>query len=304
MLNVNEIKNLENRWKKYKRKKFFLFVVFPIFFIFTVVGIAGYFYFFSTNDIKTNKQSTKEKINSLKDTTLSKTKYEKNLKKESKKGDNNSKLVKKQTIDKNDTIKIKITVKKRNKKEQNTTVKADNGSEDIITLNTNFLQRIYKQVNASEVKTVKSATKRDGSVNLKIDNNSSKKENNIKESNRITSILTNKTSKKPKIIISSKKIDKIRYLKDRYFESNKAKYAIMLAKEYYLKRDYINALKWAVISNNSDSNNEESWILFAKCKVKLGKKYQAINALNAYLKVNSSKKIETLLIDIKNGVFK
>ena len=304
MLNVNEIRNLENRWKKYKRKKLFLSLVLPIFFIFIVVGAVGYFYFFNTGETKSYKQITKVETNNSKNSNLlSREEPKKNLKKESKKSDSD-KLIKKHTKDKKVAIKIDTTAKKKNKKEQNATVKADNTAEDTISLNTNFLQRIYKQGNISEENTAKQLTKTDKPMSLKVDNNLPKKESSITESNKTSSNLTDKTPKKPKIIISSKKIDKIRYLKDRYLESNKAKYAIMLAKEYYLKKDYKDALKWAVISNSSDSDNEDSWILFAKCKVKLGKKYQAINALSAYLKVNSSKKIETLLVDIKNGVFK
>jgi len=304
MLNVNEIRNLENRWKKYRRKKFFLSLILPMFFIFIVAGAVGYFYFFNTSDTKSYKQLTKVETNNSKNATLiSKEKPKKNLKKESRKSDND-KLVIKHAKDKKVATKIDTTVKKKNKKEQNATVKVGNTTEDTISLNTNFLQRIYKQGNISEENTAKQLTKTDKPMSLKAENNLPKKESNITESNKTSSNLTDKTPKKPKIIISSKKIDKIRYLKDRYLESNKAKYAIMLAKEYYLKKDYKDALKWAVISNSSDSDNEDSWILFAKCKVKLGKKYQAINALSAYLKVNSSKKIETLLIDIKNGVFK
>ena len=55
------------------------------------------------------------------------------------------------------------------------------------------------------------------------------------------------------------------------------------------------------IANNIDTENEKSWILFAKSKVKLGQKNDAILALKTYLKSNKSQSIQSLLNQIMVG---
>jgi len=105
-------------------------------------------------------------------------------------------------------------------------------------------------------------------------------------------------------LISSKKLNRIDYYKEKYFDSGKIIYANLIAQIFYDKAKYKESLKWAIIANDIDSSNEESWILFAKDKVKIGQKQDAINALEAYLKFNKSKKLSLLLSNIKNGVIK
>jgi hypothetical protein len=55
------------------------------------------------------------------------------------------------------------------------------------------------------------------------------------------------------------------------------------------------------MANQSDPENEKSWIWFAKSKVKLGEKEDAITALKAYLKHNKSRAAQTLLNQINLG---
>jgi hypothetical protein len=166
----------------------------------------------------------------------------------------------------------------------------------------NFLNHIYrKKTDKNRSKTILkpniSQNKKPVYKNINTESNKSKMKNALTKKNT-------PKPKKPKIIISSKKIDKIKYLKERYNESGKAIYAIMISKEYYRKKMYKESLVWAATANGIDSSNEDSWIMFAKNKVKLNQKNDAINALKAYLKVNSSKKIKILLTNITNGVFR
>ena len=72
----------------------------------------------------------------------------------------------------------------------------------------------------------------------------------------------------------------------------------MISEKFLEQKKYKKALKWALISNEIDDKNENSWILFAKSKMKMGKKQDAINALNAYLKNNHSTNVKNLLDDI------
>ena len=102
---------------------------------------------------------------------------------------------------------------------------------------------------------------------------------------------------KPKgmIKIETKEMNSIEYLKEKYEKTHSIVYALMLSEEYYLTKNYQESNKWAIISNNLDAENEKSWILFAKTKVKLGRKDDAITALKAYVKNNKSQAAQALL---------
>jgi len=106
---------------------------------------------------------------------------------------------------------------------------------------------------------------------------------------------------KKKISIDMQEIDTISYLKDKYYSTSSIVFALMLAEEYYYEKKYKNALKWALIANDIDSQNTKSWYWFAKAKVKLNQKEDAIRALKAYLSNNSSKRLSTLLHKIELG---
>lgn len=108
---------------------------------------------------------------------------------------------------------------------------------------------------------------------------------------------------KPKglIRIETQEVNSIAYLKDKFEKTQNIIFALMLSEEYYLNKNYGESNKWALIANGIDSDNEKSWVWFAKSKVKLGQKEDAIVALKAYLKNNKSKTIESLLSQINIG---
>lgn len=108
---------------------------------------------------------------------------------------------------------------------------------------------------------------------------------------------------KPKgiIKIETQEVNSIKYLKERFEKSHNIIFALMLAEEYYISKNYQDSNKWAIIANTIDANNEKSWILFAKSKLKLGSKKDAISALEAYLKNNKSKAAQSLLTQITSG---
>ena len=108
---------------------------------------------------------------------------------------------------------------------------------------------------------------------------------------------------KPKgiIKIETQEVNSIKYLKERFEKSHNIIYALMLAEEYYLAKNYQDSNKWSIIANTIDADNEKSWILFAKSKLKLGHKQDATSALEAYLKNNKSKVVQNLLTQIMSG---
>ena len=110
-----------------------------------------------------------------------------------------------------------------------------------------------------------------------------------------------KKPKKEKILINMKEVDAISYLKERYYATSNIVFSLMLAEEYFEKKKYKETLEWALTANDIDSKNIKSWYWFAKAKVKLNKKSDAIRALKAYLLTNKSQRLSTLLHKIENG---
>ena len=74
-----------------------------------------------------------------------------------------------------------------------------------------------------------------------------------------------------------------------------------VAYNVYTTKNYTESSKWALIANQLDPDSEKSWLWFAKSKLKLGQKEDAIVALKAYLKTNKSKAAQTLLNQISLG---
>jgi hypothetical protein len=103
------------------------------------------------------------------------------------------------------------------------------------------------------------------------------------------------------IKIETHEVNSIQYLKDKFDKTHNITFALMLAEEYYLAKNYNESNKWALIANNTDSENEKSWIWFAKSKIKLGHKEDAALALKAYLKNNKSQAAQSLLNQINVG---
>jgi tetratricopeptide (TPR) repeat protein len=77
--------------------------------------------------------------------------------------------------------------------------------------------------------------------------------------------------------------------------------ALFLARFYYDKKQYKEALKWSLETNKLDSDIEESWLLFAQSKAKLGQRKEAIRVLQAYYDRTGSAKSKKLLDHIRRG---
>ncbi len=258
MLNVNEIRNLENSWKKYKRKKYLLYLC--IFGIFMAIVLFCFLLFYEFYTVKSNHNSSNRNY-----LILNKNKKKNNI----------------------NPIKEKNVIIEKNKKIRH------NNDLKVLSLNTNFLNHIYTNENKNIPKKNKISKKTIKNKIIK-----------TKSNNTIQPTIAKHNPKKQIILISSQKLDKIDYYKEKYFNSGKIIYANLISQIFYNEAKYKKSLKWAIIANNIDSLNEESWILFAKDKVKIGQKQDAIKALEAYLRLNKSKKLSLLLSNIKNGVVK
>jgi len=94
---------------------------------------------------------------------------------------------------------------------------------------------------------------------------------------------------------------KINIKKKSFIDTKSYKDSLSLAKSYYDKGQYLEAEKWALVTNNINSKLEEGWLIFAKAKVKMGDKDEAIEVLNVYIKKTDSESAKKLLLDIQQG---
>ena len=90
----------------------------------------------------------------------------------------------------------------------------------------------------------------------------------------------------------------------RFKQSNNPDLSLFIAKKYYEQKNYKQAYNYALITNRIDSTIDESWIVFSKALVKLGKKEFAIKVLQDYTQNSQSSTANILLSDIKSGKFR
>lgn len=113
-----------------------------------------------------------------------------------------------------------------------------------------------------------------------------------------------KTEKAKKIVIAREtSIQDIKDAEKRFKKSNSPALSLFLAKQYYARGDYSKSYNYALITNQLDKNNEDSWLIFSRSLVKLGKVKLAKKALNEYIRFSHSSNAELLLDDITTGEF-
>ena len=108
------------------------------------------------------------------------------------------------------------------------------------------------------------------------------------------------SAKQQKIDIELKETKTLEVLEERYSRHKSADTAAMIASEHYKNGDFQKAYKWAISANNLDAKNEKSWIVFAESANKLGKKEEAVSALENYIRSSQSDAAKSVLLKIKN----
>lgn len=94
------------------------------------------------------------------------------------------------------------------------------------------------------------------------------------------------------------KSSKFSKIEKKFGKTHDFRLALKLSKLYFKKKRYKQSLKWSMIANELNDKDENSWIMFAKSKVKLGDKKSAKSALLTYNRVYKSKRVKRLL----NGI--
>ncbi|HHO42363.1 MAG TPA: hypothetical protein ENN12_03285 [Epsilonproteobacteria bacterium] len=97
--------------------------------------------------------------------------------------------------------------------------------------------------------------------------------------------------------------DAIDDVKARFLEQKDPNDALFVAMTLYEQGDYASAHDWAVEVNKITQNIEDSWLVLAKSKAKLGRKKEAIDLLRAYAENSDSKNALELADKIKQGAY-
>ncbi len=117
----------------------------------------------------------------------------------------------------------------------------------------------------------------------------------VKSTNRDGSLSINRNNEN--------KLD-INDLQSRFKETSNANLGLFIARYYYDHGNYDEAYNYALKTNNINNRIDESWILFAKSLVKLGRTDQAKKTLQLYITQSNSETARGLLDAIERGNFK
>jgi len=102
-----------------------------------------------------------------------------------------------------------------------------------------------------------------------------------------------------KINMTTTSINYIETIKKKFIKTKKPREAMLLAKAYYAKKEYSKSEEWALRANKLNNKLDESWLLFAQSKVKLGKRHEALQILVSYYQKSHSPKAKLLIEKIK-----
>lgn len=127
------------------------------------------------------------------------------------------------------------------------------------------------------------------------------KESAYLTSNELATINNSLDSRKlKKINMTTSSANYIETIKKKFISTKKPREALLLAKAYYAKKEYSKSEEWALRANKLNTKLDESWLLFAKSKAKLGKRDEALKILVNYYKKSRSPKARELIDNIKN----
>lgn len=110
--------------------------------------------------------------------------------------------------------------------------------------------------------------------------------------------------KKSDIVIQKKDTQNDIYeIIKRFKKNHNPALSLFVAKKYYEMGYYHQSYNYALVTNELNSEIEDSWIIFSKSLVKLGEKEKAIKILKRYIINSHSSNAQILLNDIRSGKF-
>jgi len=316
MLNIHD---LEKRWLQYKIKSYMPYAVLVLSLILMITAAI----FFLNND-DTSKQAKSSSNNEAVETIQ---------KAQTPQEQNQSSLKNKEVIApveiKTQQVKEEESIianeplyqAKTQKIQQSNTESKKNSSTHILKPSMNFMKDLqsstprYYQVTPvkEKSKTIVQTTKKVKKVEKKI----TKKRQEISEqkapqeeyidvAEQEVAVEETQKPKEEKVQITIKRRESENDIKEvirRFQKNNNPALSLFVAKKYYELGNYKQAYNYALVTNKINNDIEDSWIVFAKSLVKLGKKDQAIKTLREYIKYSHSSNAQVLLDEIQRGKF-
>ncbi|HFQ61949.1 MAG TPA: hypothetical protein ENK39_06575 [Epsilonproteobacteria bacterium] len=124
----------------------------------------------------------------------------------------------------------------------------------------------------------------------------------IHSKRKVKKIIVEKPRKKMHLnIIESSSLSAYKDVERRFMQSHDTDDSLFLAKSYYRKGNYKKSEFWSLQTNKVNSHIEESWMIFAQSKIKLGHINEAIQVLKGYVKRTNSEKAKALLYRLKKN---
>jgi len=129
---------------------------------------------------------------------------------------------------------------------------------------------------------------------------------NVPDSGQIQAIAVSPSAKndKPASLNHNETKMDIESVIRRFKETSDPNLGLFIARYYYAQGNYNDAYNFALKTNNINNKMDESWIIFSKSLVKLGKMDQAKKTLKLYIAESNSDTARSLLDSIEQGTFK
>jgi len=129
---------------------------------------------------------------------------------------------------------------------------------------------------------------------------------NVPDSGQIQPIAVSSSTKNDKsssLNYNETKMD-IESVIRRFKDTSDPNLGLFIARYYYAQGNYNDAYNFALKTNNINNKMDESWIIFSKSLVRLGKVDQAKKTLKLYIAESNSDTARSLLDSIEQGTFK
>lgn len=118
------------------------------------------------------------------------------------------------------------------------------------------------------------------------------------------STIVSKPKKSSISIIAKQDEEDIKDVIRRFKKNKNPALSLFIARQYYKTERYQKAYNYALITNNINSDIEDSWLIFARSLVKLDQKKMAKKALSSYIDTSDSARAKILLDEIIHGEFR
>jgi hypothetical protein len=287
MLNLID---LEKRWIRYKIKSYIPHII--ISFSIIIITILAFVF------VDFSKKTDKQPITKKPDTSIEKIIKENNIK-----------------------IKTDIKIKDIYKEQKTDTIQKVSDKQLKITPSLSFVNQIQSQnrymqyQNSYEEKKISHKIPPPKEVELdtpstvvKEDIQKVKEPTKVvetKEKHQIQEVAAPQEHKDNNIVIQRQDTQNDIYeIIKRFKKNHNPALSLFVAKKYYELGYYHQSYNYALVTNELNSEIEDSWIIFSKSLVKLGQKDKAVKILKRYIINSHSSNAQILLNDINSGKFK